>query len=166
MHDTGTVFRTDIVVGNHNASLLVLLLRFFLCTGVKRLIAKSYKVLTLTGLQNGVGFFALFRKAGKYSVKTCYGKDIEIPVRSLDLRIVQVRMHTKCHIGGKCPRRSCPGKEIALFTLYFKTHHSGALCKLLIALRYLMGGKRGSATGTVGHNLKALIQELSLPNLL
>ena len=166
MHDTGTVICTDIVVGNYNAGFLMLLLRFLLRTGVQRLIAKTHKVFPLTGFQNGVGFFALLRKTGKYSVKTRYGKDIEIPVRSLDLRIVKIRMHAKRYIGRKGPWRGCPCEEIALFTLDFKAYYSGTLCKLLITLRYLMGGKRGSATGTVGHNLKALVQELLLPNLL
>ena len=75
-------------------------------------------------------------------------------------------MHAECYIGRKRPWRSCPSEEIALLALDFKTYYGGTLCKLLITLRYLMGGKRGSATGTVGHNLKALVQELLLPNLL
>ena len=72
MHDTGTIIRTDIVIGNHYASLLMLLLRFLLRTGVKRLVTKSYKVFPLTGFQNGVGFLSFFDKAGKHCVKSRY----------------------------------------------------------------------------------------------
>ena len=157
MYDTGTVICTDIIVGNYNMGLLVLSLRFLFRSFVKRLIGKSHQVLTLTGFQDRIGFFSLLCQAGQYRIQSCYSQNIEITVRSLYLGIFQIRMHAKRHIGGEGPGRCGPSQEIALFSLDFKANYRRALLHFLVALRYLMGGKRGSATGTIGYNFKALV---------
>ena len=166
MYDPGTVICTDIIVRYYNMGLLVLSLRFLFRSFVKRLIGKSHQVLTLTGFQDRIGFFSFLCQTGQYRIQSCYSQNIKITVRSLYLGIFQIRMYAKRHIGRKSPGGCGPSQEIALFSLDFKANNRRTFLHFLVTLSYLMGGKGGSATGTIGYNFKALVQELLLPNFL
>ena len=164
MNDTGTVFRTDIIIGNHDTGFLMLFLRFLFRPGVKRFIRKTHEIFSFTGLQNLVGFFPLFCKTGEHGIKTRHCQNVEIPVCRLHLRILQIGMDTKRHVRRKRPGCRRPGKEIAFLPLHLKAYDSRTLRNLFIPLGNFVRRERRSATGTIRYHFKALIQELPLPD--
>ena len=166
MDDTGTVRHGNVAVAGYEMSFLVLLLCCLPCTGKKRLILFILQLLSLIGLQDLISrcFFRL--KPSKHGIQKRLCQIIGITVCRLHLAIGLIRVHAQRHIGRKCPRGCGPCQKISIFSLHLETHYCRAFLDRLISLGHLMRRKRGSASWTVGNDLKALIQKSLIPDLL
>ena len=83
---------------------------------------------------------------------------VSVPVRSFYLAVSLIRVHAEGDIRRQCPRCCRPCQKVRLLAHHFKACDCRALLDRLIALRHLLGGKRRSATRTVGNNLESFVQ--------
>ena len=77
-----------------------------------------------------------------------------------------MRIHAERDVRGQGPGRRGPGEEVSLFALYPEADNRGSVFDCLIALRDLVRGERGPAMRAVGHNLKALVEQVFVPDFL
>ncbi len=159
MDDSSTVRHGDIGVAGHVMGLLALSGSLLPGAGKQRLILPIFQILSPISLQHLVGGLSLFRQTAQNLLQQILRHIIDISVRCLHLHVGLLRVHAQRHVGGQRPGRGGPGKEIGLLPHALKSCHRGALLHRLVALRHLMAGKRGSAAGTIGHDLEALVQK-------
>ena len=166
VHDTRTVRHGDVAVAGHEMSLFFLLCRRFPGAGKQRLIFPVFQILPGKGLQNLIGCLSFLRQRTQNLLKQSLRHIIGIAVRRLHLHIGLLRIHAQRHIGGQSPGRGGPCQEISVLANRLEAHNGGALLHRLIALRHLMRGERGPASGAVGHDLEPLVQKALIPDLL
>ena len=166
MYDTGTICHGNIAVTGHKMSLFVLLCRCLTGTCKQRLIFLVFQILSDISLKDLIGRLPILCKLAKHIVKKCLRHIIGISVCCFYLYIGLIRVYAKSNVGRQRPGCCCPCKEISILTYHFETYHCRTLLDGLIPLCYFMGRKRGSAARAVWHDLKALIQELFVPDLL
>ena len=122
-------------------------LQDFICLAVS-----SRVILVLEGIEHLI----------QQSLRHIIGTAVDGP----DLGICVLGIHAERDIGGQCPGRCRPCQEIRIFIRHLESHNGRALLERLVALRHFMRGQRCSAAGAVGHDLKALVEEPLLPDLL
>ena len=83
-----------------------------------------------------------------------------------NLYIVLPGVDAQRHVGGQRPGGGGPGENEGVLPFHPELSHGGTLLHVLIALGHLVRGKGRAAPGAVGHDLKALIQQTLLPDLL
>ncbi len=166
MHDTGTVGHGNVVVAGHIMALLALFCRSLPRAGKKRLVLLVFQVRSHISLQYLVGRFSFLRKLSKHRVQERLRHIVGVAVGRFHLHISLRWVHAQRHVGRKRPGRGRPCQEVSVLAHHLKAHHRGTLLDRLIALGYLMGGKRRTAARAVGHDLKAFIQKPLVPDLL
>ena len=159
VYHAGTVGEGDIIVAHHIVSFFALLGVDLYSTIKERLIFFVFQILTGHLLQDGVIAFS------QYGIGQRLSQIVgEFTALYLDIGIVGV--DAQRHVGGQGPGGGGPGQDIGVLPFHLKLGDGGALLDLLISLGNLMAGKRGSAAGAIGHNLKAFVQQPFLPDLL
>ena len=166
MDDAGSVLRADIAVCDDKVRLLPLLLRCVGGAGIERLIVCADELLPSEAFHDLIGGISVACERPEDLIEKLTRKHIVIAVRRLYLTVLELRMDAERGIGGKRPGSRRPGEEVKVPLLCLEADNGGALCQLPIALGDLMGGERRPAAGAVGNDLKALIEELLLPDLL
>ena len=148
-------------------------MRFFvlLCNDLVRKIEQRHvlPVLQLGSLvrpQHLIRARSLFRKVSQHLIEQRLCHIISIAVRRLDLAVRLVRVHTQRHVARQRPGCRRPRQKIGVLAHNLKAHNRGALLDRLVALRHLLRGERSSAARAVGHDLKALVEQLLVPDLL
>ena len=164
MHDTGAVRHCDIVVTSHIMGFPALAGRFLSRAGKQRLIFPVFQIPAGISLQNFISVLPLPGQGTQHGIQQGLCHIISIAVRSLYFYISLLRIHAQRHIGGQCPGCGRPGQEIGVLTHTFESGHGGTLLHRLVALGHLVAGQGSPAPGTVGHNLKALIQKSLVPD--
>ena len=156
MNHAGTVGQGDIVV---TGDIPALLFGFHIVE--QRLVLFIFQIFTHIGFQNGVGAFT------QYGVAQSMGHVVNLAVFvHLNLDIFFVGIYAQRHVGGQGPGGGGPCQESSVLTLYTEASDSRALFYVLVALSHFVAGKGGPATGAIGHNLKALVQQALFPDLL
>ncbi len=158
MYDTRTVCQSHISVTNYIKSLFLLFFANLIGIRKQRFIFLILQILSGTTLQHRI-------PALQHRVAQGFRQIIGVSV-ILNLHIGFVRIDTKSHIAGQGPGRSGPCQNIGILPLHLKPGNGRAFLHILISLCHLMAGQRRTAPGTIGHNLKALVQKPLLPYLL
>ncbi len=166
VYDTSTICHGYIAVTGDKVSLFLLFLTDSLRIIKQRLIFFPLQISSFKGLQHFICLCLFISQNTKHIVQQCLCHIIRISVICFDFTIGLLWIYTECHIARQRPGRRGPCKKICVFAYYFETDDSRALFHRLIALCHLMRGQRGSAARTVGNDLKALIQQLFVPDLL
>ena len=165
MNDSGTIRHGNIGITDNVICLFVLLLTNLHRAVKQGLIFSALQIGSLISLQNLIRT-ALFRQTTQHGVQKLFCHIISIPVCCLYFAVSLLRVYTEGDIAGQRPGCGGPCQEIRILTHYFKTGNGGALLHCLVALGYLMGGQRRTASRAVGHDLKPFVQQLFIPDLL
>ena len=163
MYDSGTVRHGDIIIAGHIMSLFALFCHKFTRARKQRLVSFVLQILSGISFKHLICGRSLTGQTAKHIVKQCLCHVIGIAVRSFYLHISLLRIYTQSHIGRQRPGRSGPRQEIGVFVRTFEPRHCRALLYRLITLRHFVTGKRRSTAGTIGNNLKSLVQKPFIP---
>ena len=166
MDNPGTVCHGYIVVTVNKERLLMLFCRGIRSALVQRLVFLIFQILSLKGLQDLICLFSLFCQRPQHLVQQRLCQIISIAVHAFYLCVRILRIYAERDIGEQRPGRSRPGQKPGILILHFKADNRCPVLNRLIALRDFVGRKRCTAGRTVGHNLKALIQQTFFPDLL
>ena len=162
------VCQRNIGIAGHIERFLVLSFTGFHRAVKQRHILLVFQVLSLISLQNLIsgrsGF--LIGQLSQHRIQQGFRHIIGKAVRRLHLCVGLVRIHAQRHIGRKRPGRGSPCQNIGVLILHLKAGNGGTFLHILIPLRHLMGGKRGTAARAVGHDLEALVKEALIPDFL
>ena len=158
MNDTRTIGRRYIIITNHEEGLFLELADSVI---IERLIFAVFEVLAFAFRED----FALTFHTVKDRIHEGFGQIVYRTV-NLDFYIIHIGIYAEAEVGGQCPGRSRPGKEISVFVLDLELHHRGAFLDIFIALRYFVGRQRRAAARAVRYNLMALVEQALLPYFL
>ena len=157
VYDTGTIRHGNVGVTGYKMCLFLLLYSSFSGTGIQRLILSVFQFLSLIGFQYLIGGLSFLCQRTEHSIQKRLCQIINSAVSRLYLAVGFLRVDTERHVGGQCPGGCRPCQEISILSYAAETYNRRTLLYRLVALCYFMAGKRGSAAGTVGNNLKALV---------
>ena len=167
MYDAGTVGHGDIVIDRDEVRGLVLLFGSLARALEQRLVRAPLQVCSAVSLKDFVGGIIPLRQRAEHLVSQRLRQDIGIAVRRLHLDVGLVRVDAQRGVAGQGPRSRGPRKvPDILLVQRLEADDRGALFYQLVALRNFLRGKRRAAARAVGHDLKALVEELLLPDLL
>ena len=166
VYHAGTVAHRYIVVTGHIKALFPLLGGALAGTGVQRLIFLVFQRLAGHLLQHLVGGGVLGLQAAQHGIQQRLGQIIGIAVGRLDLAVGILRIDAQRHVAGQRPGGGRPRQEVGVLPDRLKAHNGAAFLYRFVPLRNLVAGKRRSAAGAVGHDLKALVQKSPLVDAL
>ena len=167
VYDSGTVAHGNIAVAEHEEAFLFLLRRSLARAFEQRLVFLIFQICTLIGFQNFVRLFSFFLcQLAQHFVKKGFRHIVGVFVRSFYLAVCLVRIDAETYVGRKGPGRCGPCQEVGILVLHLEADDGGTLFYRLVSLGNLLRGKRGSAAGTVGNDLKSFIEKTFIPDLL
>ena len=154
VYNARAVCQGDVVVAHHVPALLL---------GADEveqgLVLLALQVGALIRLQDGV------LPLPQHGVAQGGGQVVGLPLGG-DLHVVLIGVDAQRHVGGQGPGGGGPGQDEGVLALYFKLGDGGALFHVFVALGHLVRGQGGAAAGAVGHDLKALVEQALVPDLL
>ena len=166
VNHTGTVGHGNVVVAGHVVSLLMLLFANGDGALEQRLVFLVFQIGTLVLSEDLVSGGILRLQRTENGVTESLSQIVGVAVGGLYLHVDFAGIYTESNVGGQSPGSGCPGQDVGILALYLKAGDGRALLDSLVALRHLVGGQRGSAARAVGNDLKALVEQILLPNLL
>ena len=167
MNDTCTVGHSNVVVCGDVMSLLALLFSTLSGAIPKSLVASTLKVKALHFFKDLVcGSTLLALNAAEDRVKKCLCHIVNVAVSRLYLTVGVGGVNAKRNVRGECPGCGCPCKEVSILVYTLKAYNGRSLFNRLIALCNLVRGKRSTASGAVRNDLKALVEQTLVPDLL
>ena len=157
--NAGTVGHRDILIRVDKERLFMLARYRFRRTAVERLIGLMLELLAGIARKD---FIAL----AEHLLKQCLREIVGVAVRCLDLHIALVRIDAERDVRGQGPGRRGPGEEVRVFAFHPEADNRGSVLDCLIALCDLVRGERGAAVRAVGNHLKALVEQVFVPDFL